>query len=76
MLLTVFGNNQRMKPTILFKGKGNISAAERQQYSKDVHVIFTPKAVINGPSMETYIKYWLAMVRQYSLNIKRKRLVV
>ncbi|CAM4843234.1 unnamed protein product [Rotaria magnacalcarata] len=62
VLLTVFGKNQRMKPTIVFKSKGNIILAERQQYSKDVHVIFTPKAVINGPSIETYTKYWLAKV--------------
>ncbi|CAM4839371.1 unnamed protein product, partial [Rotaria magnacalcarata] len=73
VLLTVFGKNQRMKPTILFKSKGNIILAERQQYSKDVHVIFTPKAVINGPSIETYTKYWLAKVHD---GYEKKNVVV
>jgi hypothetical protein len=45
-----------MLPVLLFKGKGKVSADERQQYSRGVHVIFTPKAVINGPSMDEYIK--------------------
>ncbi|CAF3943886.1 unnamed protein product, partial [Rotaria sp. Silwood1] len=62
VLLTVFGKNQRMKPVVLFKGKGNIGVDEREQYSKDVHVIFTPKAVINGQSMDTYINKWLEKV--------------
>ena len=51
-----------MKPVVLFKGKGNIGADERQQYSKGVHVIFTPKAVINGQSMDIYINQWLEKV--------------
>ncbi|CAF4815779.1 unnamed protein product, partial [Rotaria socialis] len=36
--------------------------AERQQYSKGIHVIFTPKAVINGPSMDLYCTKWLEKV--------------
>ncbi|CAF4412962.1 unnamed protein product [Rotaria sp. Silwood2] len=48
VLLTIFGKNQRIKPVVLFKGKGNIGVNEREQYSKDVHVIFTPKAVHDG----------------------------
>ncbi|CAF3267855.1 unnamed protein product [Rotaria sp. Silwood2] len=62
VLLTVFGKNQRMKPVVLFKGKGNIGVNEREQYSKGVDVIFTPKAVINGQSMDIYINKWLQKV--------------
>jgi hypothetical protein len=64
VLLTVFGKNQRMLPVLLFKGKGRISADERQQYPSGVHVIFTPKAVINGPSMDEYVKKWLEKVKK------------
>ncbi|CAF4457790.1 unnamed protein product, partial [Rotaria socialis] len=59
VILTVFHKNQRMEPAVLFKGKGNVGVAERQQYSKGIHVIFTPKAVINGPSMDLYCTKWL-----------------
>ncbi|CAF2085496.1 unnamed protein product [Rotaria magnacalcarata] len=48
VILTVFHKNQRMEPVVLFKGKGNVGVAERQQYSKGIHVIFTPKAVHDG----------------------------
>jgi hypothetical protein len=41
---------------LLFKGKGNIGVDQRQQYSKCVHVIFTSKSVLNGPSMDPYVK--------------------
>jgi len=59
VILTVFGKNQRMGPVALFKGKGKIGIDERQKYSKGVHVIFTPKSVINGPSWDLYVKTWL-----------------
>ncbi|CAM2725583.1 unnamed protein product, partial [Rotaria socialis] len=62
VILTVFHKNQRMEPAVLFKGKGNVGVAERQQYSKGIHVIFTPKAVINGPSMDLYCTKWLERV--------------
>ena len=54
-----------MKPVVLFKGKGNVDVDERQQYSKDIQVIFTPKAVINGPSMNIYINTWLQKVCEH-----------
>lgn len=72
MILTVFSENQRMKPVILFKGKGNISRYERQQYSNGIFTIFTPKAVINGPSMDMYIRIWLEKVIIYYLSMKRE----
>jgi hypothetical protein len=62
-----------MAPVLLFKGKGNVSTDERQQYAKGVHVIFTSKAVINGPSMDTYIKKWLETVREHDLSAERER---
>ncbi|CAF1246010.1 unnamed protein product [Adineta steineri] len=62
ILLTVFAKNQRMEPVVLFKGTGNVGVDERQQYAKGVHVIFTPKAFINGPSMNLYIQKWLEKV--------------
>ncbi|CAF4738719.1 unnamed protein product, partial [Rotaria sp. Silwood2] len=69
VILTVFAKNQRMNPVVLFKGKGNIGVDERQQYSQGVHVIFTPKAVINGPSMDIYVKKWLEKVLKFSIEI-------
>jgi hypothetical protein len=51
-----------MKPVVLFKGKGRIGIEERQQYSQDVEVIFTPKAVINTPSMNSYVQILLKKV--------------
>ncbi|CAF1523278.1 unnamed protein product [Rotaria sordida] len=62
IMLTVFPKNQRMQPVVLFKGKGNIGVDERQKYAKGVHVIFTPKGVINGQSMNMFCKKWLEKV--------------
>ncbi|CAF1428919.1 unnamed protein product [Rotaria sordida] len=62
VMLTVFPKNQRMQPVVLFKGKGNIGVDERQKYAKGVHVIFTPKGVINGQSMNMFCKKWLEKV--------------
>ncbi len=62
LLLTVFAQNQRMEPVVLFKGKGRVGIHERQQYSKGVEVIFTPKGVINTPSMNSYVQLWLKRV--------------
>ncbi len=73
MLLTVFAKNQRMAPVVLFKGKGRIGADERQQYSKGVHVIFTPKAVINGPSMHVYVNKWLEKVQEHFWRTEGER---
>ncbi|CAF4222775.1 unnamed protein product, partial [Adineta steineri] len=61
LILTVFGENQRTTPVLFFKGKGHASADDRQQYSKGIHVIFSPKAVINVPSMNTFITNWWKM---------------
>lgn len=54
-----------MDPILLFKGKGRVSADEKQQYSKGVHVIFTPKAVINGSAMQLYVKRFLEKVNDF-----------
>ncbi|CAF0888418.1 unnamed protein product [Adineta steineri] len=62
LILTVFGENQRTTPVLFFKGKGHISADERQQYSKGVHIILSPKAVINVPSMNIFITKWWKMI--------------
>ncbi|CAF3774267.1 unnamed protein product [Adineta steineri] len=61
-MLTVFGENQRTTPVLFFKGKGHVSADGRQQYLKGVHVILSPKAVINVPSMNIFITKWWKMV--------------
>ncbi|CAF1640420.1 unnamed protein product, partial [Didymodactylos carnosus] len=59
VILTVFGDNSnRVGPVLLFKGKGQVSDREKEQYSKDVKVFFTPKAVNNKPTMDKYIHYW------------------
>ncbi|CAF0877743.1 unnamed protein product [Adineta steineri] len=61
-MLTVFGENQRTTPVLFFKGKGHVSADGRQQYLKGVHVILSPKAVINVPSMNIFITKWWKMI--------------
>jgi hypothetical protein len=53
-----------MNPVVLFRGKGRVGAGEQQQYAKGIHVMFTPKAVINGPTMELYVKKFLDKVKQ------------
>ncbi len=63
------------EPTILFKGKGRVGDDERRQYAKDVQVIFTPKAMINGPATEIYIKNWMEQVIKYVLSRKRNSFV-
>jgi hypothetical protein len=65
-----------MEPVVLFKGKGRVGADERQQYSKGVDVLFTPKAVINGPSMNIYVKKWLKKVREHYLNTEKEHLLM
>ena len=66
MILTVFSENQRVPPMVLFKGKGRVGIDEKQQYAKNVSVVFTPKVVINGPSMEIWVKKFLEKVRQFN----------
>jgi hypothetical protein len=51
-------DSHRVDPTLLFKGQGRVSPLERQQYAKGVNVIFTPKGVINKPSMDQFIHFW------------------
>lgn len=58
MILTVFPeDNDRVDPVLLFKGKGWISTRETDQYSKQVKVFFTPKAVINTETTNKFIDY-------------------
>lgn len=64
MILTVSAeDSHRVGPVLLFKGKGRVAQAEQQKYAKGVKVIFTPKAVINKPSMDEYVEYWHAKVK-------------
>ena len=51
-----------MNPVLLFRGKGRVGVGEQLQYAKGIHVMFTPKAVINGPTMELYVKKFLDKV--------------
>ena len=63
LILTVFGrDNTRIGPVLLFKGKGHVSPTEKLQYAKGVSVFFTPKAVINKPTMDLYVQLWCAKV--------------
>ena len=63
LILTVFGrDNTRMGPVLLFKGKGQVSPKEKLQYAKGVSVFFTPKAVINKPTMDLYAQLWCSKV--------------
>jgi hypothetical protein len=55
----------RIDPVLLFKGKGRVAHTEQQKYAKGVKVIFTPKAVINKPSMDEYVEYWYGKVKKY-----------
>ena len=64
LILTVFGrDNSRVGPVLLFKGKGQVSPQEKTQYAKGVTVFFTPKAVINKPTMDRYIHLWYSKVQ-------------
>ena len=63
VILTVFGqDNTRVGPVLLFKGKGLVSPTEKYQYAKGVTVFFTPKSVINTPTMNRYVSFWWSKV--------------
>ncbi|CAF1522407.1 unnamed protein product [Rotaria sordida] len=64
VILCVFPEgNHRIKPVLLFKGTGKVAVKEEQHYSSHVKVFFTPKSVINIPTMEKYINWWLKNVK-------------
>ena len=48
------GEDQRVDPVLLFKGKGHVSPNEQNQYDKGVKVFFTVEGVINIPTMNKY----------------------
>ena len=63
VILCVFPeDNHRVTPVFLFKGTGRVLAVEEKHYSPQVKVFFTPKAVINIPTMEKYTSWWLKKV--------------
>ncbi|CAF4907244.1 unnamed protein product, partial [Rotaria sp. Silwood2] len=63
VILTVSGEDQRVGPVLLFKGKGHISPDEQKQYANDVKVFFTPEGVINIPTMNKYNEWFISKVR-------------
>ena len=63
VILSVFPKkNDRVGPVLLFKGKGKISSNEIQQYSKQVKVYFTPKAVMDTETVHKFTDYWFSRV--------------
>ncbi|CAF4741455.1 unnamed protein product, partial [Rotaria sp. Silwood2] len=57
LILTVFAeDNSRMGPILVFKGQGRVTSTERAQYSQGVQVFFTSKGVINGTTMDRYVR--------------------
>ena len=73
LILTVFGrDNTRMGPVLLFKGKGQVSPKEKLEYAKGVSVFFTPKAVINKPTMDLYVQLWCSKVC-HIFDVSRRR---
>jgi hypothetical protein len=63
LILTVFAqDNSRVGPILIFKGKGQVSSKEKDQYASGVNVFFTPKDVINGLMMDRYVQLWWSKV--------------
>ena len=63
IILTVSGEDQRVGPVLLFKGKGHISPIEQKEYADGVKVYFTPEGVINTPTMKNYSEWFISKVR-------------
>ncbi|CAF3709310.1 unnamed protein product [Rotaria sp. Silwood1] len=66
VILTVSGEDQRVDPVLLFKGKGHVSPDEQKQYAKGVKVFFTPEGVINIPTMNKYNEWFIS--KKLNLN--------
>ncbi|CAF1509623.1 unnamed protein product [Adineta ricciae] len=63
VILTIFPKgNDRVGPTLLFRGKGRISSQETNQYSKNVKVFFTQKAAMNTETMHKFVDYWYGQI--------------
>ena len=60
--------SHRVGPTLIFKGQGRVSPLEKRQYAEGVNVMFTPKAVINKPSMDQFIEFWHGQVCRTSVS--------
>ena len=67
VILTVSGEDQRVGPVLLFKGKGHSLSAEEKQYAKGVKVFFTPKSVNNTETMNKYNEWFISKVRALSI---------
>jgi hypothetical protein len=67
VILTVSGEDQRVGPVLLFKGMGRVSPDEEKQYAQGVKVFFTPKGVINIPTMNKYNEWFISKVRPLSV---------
>jgi len=63
LTLTVFAqDNSRVGLIFIFKGKGQVSSKEKDQYAPGVNVGFTPKGVINGSTTDRYVQLWWSKV--------------
>ncbi|CAF3411852.1 unnamed protein product [Rotaria socialis] len=70
LILCVFPEgNHRVEPVLLFKGTGRVAATEEKNYSPGVKVFFTPKSVINTPTMEKYMTWWFNKVKDGSRKL-------
>ncbi|CAF1588540.1 unnamed protein product, partial [Didymodactylos carnosus] len=64
VILCVFPEgNHRVGPVLLFRGTGMAAAKEEKHYARDVKVFFTPKSVINIPTMDKYMTWWLKKIQ-------------
>ena len=59
-----------MKPAIVFRGKGNVSSAEKTQYDQDVDVFFQTSAWMDSQLNQQWVKRTL--IRGIELPPKRK----
>lgn len=54
---TLFGDGQpRVPPLVVFRGKGNVTAAERAQHDHRVRVTFQPNAWVNTSIWQSYLQ--------------------
>ncbi|CAF4111235.1 unnamed protein product, partial [Rotaria magnacalcarata] len=60
VILTISAEDQRVDPVLLFKGLGHVSPAEEKQYAQGIKVYFTPKCVINKPTMDKYNEWFIS----------------
>ena len=63
MILSISGEDQPTGPVLLFKGMGRVSVVEEKQYTQGIKVYLTPKCVINKPTMDKYIAWFISKVR-------------